>query len=293
MYGMDVHPWNEDEINRLEVGQNVVARMALNAPRYTAVEALRGDMGWSSFLERFRKACLRYKIRLEFLEDTRIAKKVYMWNRVHGKWDKKCIKIVNKCGLTIGPSSSMNEEGRVCGWVIKFRNEEGIEGNLEKSKKMIDTYVKNKGRMEWNNAMENKSSLVWYKRKTTPKFESWYDGSLGGDLLFRARARALDVNARNYRWSDSGEKKCLKCAANVDETVEHVVLECPFYTRERDEMWETLRGEPGCMELRNMRMEGMEAMVYILGLNGGCPKSGIDAVKRYLEKMWGKRNGNR
>ena len=30
------------------VGQNRVARMALNAPRYAAVEALRGDMGWST-----------------------------------------------------------------------------------------------------------------------------------------------------------------------------------------------------------------------------------------------------
>ena len=35
--------WNESEIDRLEVGQNRVARMAMNAPRYTAVEALRGD----------------------------------------------------------------------------------------------------------------------------------------------------------------------------------------------------------------------------------------------------------
>ncbi|MPD02143.1 hypothetical protein E2C01_097702 [Portunus trituberculatus] len=32
--------------------------MALNAPRYTAVEALRGDMGWSTFRERLVKATL-------------------------------------------------------------------------------------------------------------------------------------------------------------------------------------------------------------------------------------------
>ena len=31
-YGMDVIAWNESEIDRLEVGQNRVARMALNAP---------------------------------------------------------------------------------------------------------------------------------------------------------------------------------------------------------------------------------------------------------------------
>ena len=53
MYGMNVVPWNESEIEKLDVGQN---RMALNAPRYAAIEALRGDMGWSIFRERHMKA---------------------------------------------------------------------------------------------------------------------------------------------------------------------------------------------------------------------------------------------
>ncbi|MPC41896.1 hypothetical protein E2C01_035504 [Portunus trituberculatus] len=61
MYGMDVIAWNESEIDKLKVGQNRMGTMALNAPRYTAVEALRGDMGWSSFRKRLVKATLRYK----------------------------------------------------------------------------------------------------------------------------------------------------------------------------------------------------------------------------------------
>ncbi|KAG0713413.1 hypothetical protein GWK47_016279 [Chionoecetes opilio] len=56
MYGMDVIAWNESEIEILKVGQNRVARMALNAPRYVATEGLRGDMGWSTFRERHSKA---------------------------------------------------------------------------------------------------------------------------------------------------------------------------------------------------------------------------------------------
>ena len=47
MDGMNVVAWNESEIEKRDVGQNRVARMALNAPRYAAIEALRGDMGWS------------------------------------------------------------------------------------------------------------------------------------------------------------------------------------------------------------------------------------------------------
>ena len=73
MYDIEVIAWGEKKINKLEVGQNRVARMSLNAPRYAAVEALRGDMGWSTFRERHIKATLRYKVRLERMENTRIA----------------------------------------------------------------------------------------------------------------------------------------------------------------------------------------------------------------------------
>ena len=45
MYDMEVIAWGEKEIDKVEEGQNGVARMALNAPRYAAVEALRGEMG--------------------------------------------------------------------------------------------------------------------------------------------------------------------------------------------------------------------------------------------------------
>ena len=88
MYGMKVIVWNESEIYKLEAGQNRVARMALNAPRYASVEALRDDMGWSTFRERHIKATLRYKVRLERRKNTRIAQKVYLWK----VWGSKCEK---------------------------------------------------------------------------------------------------------------------------------------------------------------------------------------------------------
>ncbi len=39
----------------------------------------------------------------------------------------------------------------------------------------------------------------WYREKKVSKCEVWYEGSLGGDLFYRARAQYMDVNARNYR----------------------------------------------------------------------------------------------
>ena len=75
--------------------------MALNAPRYATVEALRGYMGYSTFRERHMKATLRYKVRLERMEDTKLAQKVYLWNVRNSKWGKKCMKMVDRSGMLV------------------------------------------------------------------------------------------------------------------------------------------------------------------------------------------------
>ena len=43
-------------------------------------------------------------------------------------------------------------------------------------------------------------------------------------FLFRARAQCMDVNARNYRWSESRSIVCQMCDMGEDETVELVDL---------------------------------------------------------------------
>ena len=43
MYGKNVMKWTKGELDKLEVIQNKVGRMALGANRYVGVEAIRGD----------------------------------------------------------------------------------------------------------------------------------------------------------------------------------------------------------------------------------------------------------
>ena len=47
MYGVNVMKWTNGELDKLEVIQNKVGRMALGADRYVGVEAIRGDMEWN------------------------------------------------------------------------------------------------------------------------------------------------------------------------------------------------------------------------------------------------------
>ena len=290
MYGMDVIAWKEKEIAKLEVGQNKIARMALNAPKYAAIEALRGDMGWSTFRERISKATLRYKARLERMEDTRLARKVYMWNIRSSRWGRRCTDLTNEIGLTVVWSSWITERGqKVYEWKMTCGKGEGPEWNVSKWKRVIEKEVKRVGLNEWKNGMEKKKTLEWYKEKKEPRYERWYDGSLGGDLLFRARAQCMGVNARSYRWSESQSKTCQMCEMGENETVEHVFLECEGYANERWEMMQTTLRELGCKENERTEKTGKEWMMVLVGLCEESTEGIIEAAKEFLEKMWSTR----
>ncbi|KAF2359719.1 hypothetical protein FHG87_009527 [Trinorchestia longiramus] len=61
MFGVNVMAWNGGDLEKLEVLQNRVGRLALDAPKWTAAEALRRALGCSLFSERMVKAVLNYK----------------------------------------------------------------------------------------------------------------------------------------------------------------------------------------------------------------------------------------
>ena len=58
--------------------------------------------------------------------------------------------------------------------------------------------------------------------------------------------QCIDVNANNYRWSESRSKMCQMCDVGEDETLEHVVLECQKYDRDEMEMMHVILTDMGC-----------------------------------------------
>ena len=87
---------------------------------------------------------------------------------------------------------------------------------------------------------------------------------MGGDFLFRARAQCIDVNARNYRQSESHSKVCQMCDMGEDETVEHVILECQKYDRDIIEMMRVILTEMGC-EINEVTGTGTEIDYVVNG----------------------------
>lgn len=79
MCAMDVVAGNDNEIEKLELGQKRVTKVALNAPRYAPVKAIRGNKGWSMFRERYLKETFNYRVYLERMEDVRGLLAMYTW----------------------------------------------------------------------------------------------------------------------------------------------------------------------------------------------------------------------
>ena len=103
----------------------------------------------------------------------------------------------------------------------------------------------------------------------------------------------MNVNGRNYRWSESGNKVYQKCERGVDEMVCHVILECEEYERERLEMLQVVKNE---VLLRASEVNGVvvrtekEWMLLLLGISGEETDCMMEAVKVYLERMWYERS---
>ncbi|KAF2365033.1 HAT C-terminal dimerization domain [Trinorchestia longiramus] len=86
MFGMNVMAWNGGDLEKFEVLQNRVGRVALGAPKWTAAEALRGDLGWSLFSERMIKSVLNYKVRIERMENkSDIWWRTETWHCLHNE----------------------------------------------------------------------------------------------------------------------------------------------------------------------------------------------------------------
>ena len=265
LYAMNVINWNIEEINKMEVIQNKVGRLGLGANRMVGIEAIRGDMGWSSFEERIFKGELKYKIRLEKMRDVRWAKKVYLESGTKSKWNKNCIRIANKCGFGrvwvngIGPTGE---------WRLAVTPGDNTDHDEGKWKGFINNRVQEYGLNKWLNGINNKSTLSMYSGKHMPKREVFYNGNWGSQLLFKARTNSLEINDRTYRFNGIGNKACQNCTMlGVDETLDHLMVECPAYEQCRDWVMQKYKETLGNERFNEVIYSDDNGLGFFLGLD--------------------------
>ena len=127
------------------------------------MEAIRGDMGWSTFRERVMKAKMNYKIRVERMMEDRIARQIYEWNASKSKWSMQCKKAVRECGLKA--MNSIGIDMRDKGWSIRLEDCKGRDLNAKEWKMIINERVSKYGLNRWKKGINEKETLTWYASK--------------------------------------------------------------------------------------------------------------------------------
>ena len=205
---------------------------------------------------------------------------------VDGYWawhPMQCKKVVRECGLRVINVIGIDRRDR--GWYMRLEDGRGAELSGKEWKKIIDKRGSRYGLNKWKRGMNEKVTLEWYASKECPKYERYYDGSVGSQLLFKARTQSLELNARTYRWNEGGVKRCMMCDLGEDETVMHVVVECDKYDVQRDRFLNVLRNEYEDDRIAEWMEREDKGLRVLLGIESGVNDNVIDAMKEFLEQV--------
>ena len=288
MYGMDVINWKGSEKREMEKTQNKIGRVALGCGKLVGNEAIRGDMGWSTFEERLMKAKLRYKVRIERMDENRWVKLISDVVGGKSKWKRECANIARDCNLY--KTWTMNQF-REYEWNLKWSE----RGNTDYSEGEWKIFIKHKveeyGLKKWKEGIEKHPTLFRYKEKKCPKMERFYDGSWCSSIYFKARAGALELNTRTYRYNENRSKMCEWCGRmgrQVEESLEHVMVVCEGYDELRGIAIERYKEILGCDITRYWAERDDGGLQFLLGFEDAGWEV-IEITKWFLGAIWNER----
>lgn len=194
----------------LERRQREVGRMALGTHRQTPVEAIQGELGWSSFTAREAVAKAAYENRLLCLPEANLARQVLVYLSFSGRstrWTRRTVKLRRVFDLPMVSLATAATAG---------------------SRKEVHERVQSAETRKWQEACQQKSSLAVYCREKTEIRREWlYDNSKGSGLLAEARCGVLRTRTWRARFTANLAKTCALCDS-AEETTEHVVVACTW-----------------------------------------------------------------
>ena len=256
LYGAEVVNYNQSDLKELQKVDNKAYRTILQAPNYTAVEGLRGDIGASSSISRDMKTKILFVKHL-LDDDNDLARSIFFneYKEQTTTWSKIIAGYMQELKLTLTKVSDMTST------------------SLAKLVREWDT-------QSWLKGMQNKETLkVYGKYKTNVKEEIYFTNDEESKLMFRARTNTIDLNWRRKR--EQNDKKCPKC--EQVETLQHFLLDCNSYNEIRAQHH----------FLTKPFIENTDEIIanFLLLKKSETETDGdINTRKRVLQEMWKKRN---
>ena len=175
-YAAEVLEFTEAELLQIQVIENSVYRSILQAPKYIANGALRGEVG-ASTSSRARDAKTKIlfakhllKNKRNYLNTTILLREIEQGT---SRWTKTFLKYLKEINITIQ--------------------------NVQTFKKtQIVNEIKSWDTEKWRKEVSEKSTLkLYYSKKIKVKEEKWIDNTEGAKLMARCRTNSLQLCWRN------------------------------------------------------------------------------------------------
>ena len=225
-YGSGI--WGINKYKEVQYVQNKACKYFLGAGKNASNLATRGDMGWPSVTVTQRTEVCRLLLRMENMEENRIARLIHEWGKHQPKsWEKRVYKLLDQLGASEFLQCNSSNKKKLCDVKEVFIQSDSIEWRND----------------IWDDRNKpNGNKLRTYRLyKTEPELSEYVRTVKYRDhrrVLSKFRCGNLPLAIETGRYSKPptplSDRICQVCAEtrNVatleDET--HFLIDCPFYS---------------------------------------------------------------
>ena len=204
LYATECIPFNQKELDKLQVIDNRAYRAILDVPIFTAAPFLRSEVGASSARSRDIKTKLLF-IKHAYSENNNKILKSIICNEITKKetdWSKNVIKYMTE--LKLNPTR------------LTLLSKEQIKKEIFKWDSNL-----------WKEQLSNKTTMTRYRsQKESIQETSWFRNGFKHSLMMRARADVLNLKWRNHGENNNSNDKTCSLCLQADETLDHFLLDC-------------------------------------------------------------------
>ncbi len=206
--------WGFNRSSKADGIQNRAIRWFLGVHKFAANLAVNGDMGWIMSETRQNTAMLRLWNRFVKMDNTRLAKKVFLWDRKYknNNWNSNIMKILQATNMTTNYNNIMTVNLASCRQTLH-------------EKKMT----------EWRNEINLVPKLRNYciyknEYKAELYVQAIHDRQERSLMAkFRTGVLPLSIETGRFQNIPIEYRLCLLCEDNVCESESHFLLHCKFY----------------------------------------------------------------
>ena len=206
--------WGNKAFHVIDKVQYRAQRWYLGVHNKTPLHAIAGDMGWDDSLIRRHISILRLWNRLIKMDNSRIAKMIFMWDKriCRKNWNYDAKSILEKIDCS-----------------------ENFDNNTTIDLKLAATKLRNIMSLQWKEELNAKPKLRTYvKFKENYGTESYVKFCMNRterSLIAQIRSGTLPINIEvgRFRQIDIENRLCSFCDLGVIEDEIHFVTICPLY----------------------------------------------------------------